>query len=34
MLNNKYNIISENLKSFEKKKISQRELCEKLDLLE
>ena len=34
MLNNKYNIISENLKKFRKeKKFSQRELCEKLDLL-
>ena len=33
MLNNKYNIISENLKKFRKeKKFSQRELCEKLDL--
>lgn len=34
MLNNKYNIISENFKKFRKeKKFSQRELCEKLDLL-
>ena len=34
MLNNKYNIISENFKKFRKEKgWSQRELCQKLDLL-
>lgn len=34
MLNNKYNIISENFKKFRAEKgWSQRELCQKLDLL-
>lgn len=34
MLNNNYNIISENFKKFRKEKgYSQREVCQKLDLL-
>ena len=34
MLNNKYNIISENFKKFRKEKgLSQRDVCQKLDLL-
>lgn len=34
MLNNKYNVISENFKKFRKEKnFSQRELCQKLELL-
>lgn len=34
MLNNKYNVISENFKRFRKEKnFSQRELCQKLELL-
>ena len=34
MLNNKYNIISENFKKKKKKKgLSQRDVCQKLDLL-
>ena len=34
MLNKKYNIISNNFKEFRKEKgFSQRELCQKLDLL-
>ena len=34
MLNNKYNVIYDNFKKFrEEKKMSQRELCEKLELI-
>lgn len=34
MLNNKYNVICENFKKFrQEKKLSQRELCQKLELL-